>query len=120
MKWVDLSYKDCTWEKVDDITDKELIKAYERRQIIPRFKLEPPQPRAVRIAHGEKAILQFKDNKVSILNEIENRLFVRINGKDSVGFVRITMKERIAFLLMKWVWVRLFKSFLLWSPAVIR
>ena len=109
VKWVDLSYKDCTWEKVDDITDKELIKAYERRQIIPHFKLEPPQPRAVRISRGEKAILQFKDNKVDLMNEIKTRRFVRISGKDSVGFVRTTMKERTVFSLMKWVWVRLFK-----------
>ena len=109
VKWVDLSYKDCTWEKVDDITDKELIKAYEKRQIIPRFKLEPPQPRAVRISRGEKAILQFKDNKVDLIKEIQCRHFVHINGKDSVGFVRTIMKERTVFWLMRWVWARQFK-----------
>ena len=71
VKWLDLSYKDCTWESIEEISDKDLLLAYEKRQIIPPFKLEPPQPRAVRVARGEKAILQFKDNKVSI--GIENK-----------------------------------------------
>ena len=57
---MDLSYKDCTWESKEDISDKELLRAYEERQVIPSYKLEPPQSRGVRIARGEKAMLQSK------------------------------------------------------------
>ena len=97
VKWVDLSYKDCSWENVEDITDKELLKAYEKRQIIPQFKLEPPQSRAVRIARGEKAILQFKDGKVDFIKWIHDRLSAHISGRDSGGYVRIIMKEKTVF-----------------------
>ena len=63
MKWVDLSYKDCTWESPDTISD-EMIKDYEARQVIAPWKLQPLKTKAERVAKGEKSILHFKDNKV--------------------------------------------------------
>ena len=65
MKWVDLSYRDCTWEEADVIADDEMIHAYQQRQQVPAWKLQPPKSRAERIALGESSILHFKDNKVS-------------------------------------------------------
>ena len=70
---MDLSYKDCTWESKEDISDKELLRAYEERQVIPSYKLEPPQSRGGRIARGEKAMLQFKDNKVRTLRDDQSK-----------------------------------------------
>ena len=63
VKWYDLSYKDCTWEKASSL-DSKMIEAYENRQVIPPYKLQPPKTKAERVILGEKAILQFKDNKV--------------------------------------------------------
>ena len=63
MKWIDLSYKDCTWERAS-LIDSEMIKDYEQRQIIPAFKLQPPKTKAERVIKGEKAILHFKNGKV--------------------------------------------------------
>lgn len=63
VKWVDLSYKDCTWENRDTISD-EMIKDYEARQVIAPRKLQPLKTKAERVAMGEKSILHFKDNKV--------------------------------------------------------
>ena len=65
VKWVDLSYKDCTWEKRDVITDKEMIEAYEQRQRVPEWKLAPLKSKAERVALGEKSMLKFKEGKVS-------------------------------------------------------
>ena len=63
VKWVDLSYKDFTWERAS-LIDSEMIKDYEQRQIIPAFKLQPPKTKAERVIKGEKAILHFKNGKV--------------------------------------------------------
>lgn len=68
VKWVDLSYKDCTWESPDTISD-EMIKDYKARQIIAPWKLQPLKTKAERVAKGEKSILHFKDNKVKTVVE---------------------------------------------------
>ena len=69
VKWVDLSYKDCTWEDPDTIPD-EVIKKYNARQTIAPWKLQPPRTKAERVAKGEKSILHFKDNKVCSIHSV--------------------------------------------------
>ena len=66
VKWTDLSYKDCTWEKRDVITDKEMIEAYEQRQRVPEWKLAPLKSKAERVMRGEKSMLTFKEGKVGV------------------------------------------------------
>lgn len=67
VKWADLSYKDCTWEKRDVITDKEMIEAYEQRQRVPEWKLAPLKSKAERVMRGEKSMLTFKEGKVRVV-----------------------------------------------------
>ena len=73
VKWVDLSYKDCTWEKKEVISDKEMIAAYERRQHIPDWKLAPLKSKAERVALGEKSMLKFKEGKVGVWRGAEQQ-----------------------------------------------
>lgn len=68
VKWVDLSYKDCTWEK-SSMINSDMIKDFERRQIIPEYKLLPPKSKAERVSRGERSILHFKDNKVDVIKK---------------------------------------------------
>ena len=67
VKWADLSYKYCTWEKRDVITDKEMIEAYEQRQRVPEWKLAPLKSKAERVMRGEKSMLTFKEGKVRVV-----------------------------------------------------
>lgn len=49
--------------------NSDMIKDFERRQIIPDYKLLPPKSKAERVSRGERSILHFKDNKVDVMRK---------------------------------------------------
>ncbi len=69
IKWEDMSYAYCTWEKEEELNDDIKISQYERRERIPLRKKNPMYiPGKTKLKDPSFRLPPFKGNKVKSLH----------------------------------------------------